>query len=113
MPTEGKLDTMQDGVLVKSLRQSLQQSRHLPTAEKVDTIQDGVSVKSLGQSLHQSFPTAEILDTMQDGILVNSLRQRLQQSFANSRNTRYNAGWHFSQITKTKLTAIICQEQKY
>ena len=58
-------------------------------------------------------PTAEILDTMQDGILVKSLRQSLQQSFANSRNTRYNAGWCFSQFIKTKVTAIICQQQKY
>ena len=57
-------------------------------------------------------PTEEILDTMQDGVLVKSLRQSLQQSFANSRNTRYNAGWHLSQIIKTKLTAIICQQQK-
>ena len=58
-------------------------------------------------------PTAQILDTMQDGVLFNSLRQSLQQSFANSRNTRYNAGWCFSQIIKTKLTGIICQQQKY
>ena len=58
-------------------------------------------------------PTAEILDTMQDGVLVKSLRQSLQQSFANSRNTRYNAGWCFSQFIKTKVTAIICQQQKY
>ena len=57
-------------------------------------------------------PTAEILDTMQDGVLVNSLRQSLQQSFANSRNTRYNAGWRFSHFIKTNLTAIICQQQK-
>ena len=57
-------------------------------------------------------PRAEILDTMQDGVLVNSLRQSLQQSFANSRNTRHNAGWRLSQIIKTKLTAIICQQQK-
>ena len=56
-------------------------------------------------------PTAEILDRMQHGVLVKSLRQSLQQSFANSRNTRYNAGWHFSQIIETKLTAIICQQQ--
>ena len=40
-------------------------------------------------------PIPEILDTMQDGILVKSLRQSLQQSFANSRSTRYNAGWCF------------------
>ena len=58
-------------------------------------------------------PTAEILDRMQDGVLVKSLRQSLQQSFANSRNTRYNAGWCFSQFIKTKVTAIICQQQKY
>ena len=58
-------------------------------------------------------PTAEILDTMQDGVLVKSLLQSLQQSLANSRNTRYNAGWRFSQFIKTKLTAIICQQQKY
>ena len=58
-------------------------------------------------------PTAEILDTMQDGVLVKSLRQSLQQSFANSRNTTYNAGWCFSQFIKTKVTAIICQQQKY
>ena len=57
-------------------------------------------------------PTAEIPDTMQDDVLVNSLRQSLQQSFANSRNTRYNAGCGFSQIIKTKLTLIICQQQK-
>ena len=58
-------------------------------------------------------PTAEILDTMQDGVLVNSLRESLQESFANSRNTRHNAGWCFSQFIKTKLTAIICPQQKY
>ena len=58
-------------------------------------------------------PTAEILDRMQHGVLVKSLRQSLQQSFANSRNTRYNAGWCFSQFIKTKVTAIICQQQKY
>ena len=58
-------------------------------------------------------PAAEILDTMQDGVLVNSLRQSLQESFANSRNTRYNAGWRHSEIIKTKLTAIICQQEKY
>ena len=58
-------------------------------------------------------PTPKILDTMQDGVLVKSLRQSLQQSFANSRNTRYNAGWCFSQFIKTKLTIIICQQQKY
>ena len=40
-------------------------------------------------------PTPEILDTMQDGVLVKSLRQSLQQSIANSRSTRYNAGWCF------------------
>ena len=42
-------DTMQDRVLFKSLRQSLQ--NHLPTGGKLDTMQDGVSVKSLTQSL--------------------------------------------------------------
>ena len=57
-------------------------------------------------------PTTEIQDTMQDGVSFNSLRQSLQQSFANSRNTRYNAGWRFSQIIETKLTAIICQQQE-
>ena len=54
-------------------------------------MQDGVLVKSLGQSLQNHMPTAEILDTMQDGVLVNSLRQRLQQYFASRRNPRYNA----------------------
>ena len=68
-------------------------------------MQDGVSFNS---SL-----TAEILDTVKDGVLVNSLRQSLQQSFANSRNTIYNAGWRFSEIIKTKLTAVICEQQKY
>ena len=58
-------------------------------------------------------PTAKILDTMQDVVSFNSLRQSFQESFANSRNTRYNAGWCFSQFIKTKLTAIICQQQKY
>ena len=58
-------------------------------------------------------PTAEILDTMQDGVLLKSLRQSLPESFGYSRNTRYNAGWCFSQFIKTKLTAIICQQQKY
>ena len=58
-------------------------------------------------------PTAEILDRMQDRVLVRSLRQILQQSFANCRNTRYNAGLCFSQFIKTKVTAIICQQQKY
>ena len=57
-------------------------------------------------------PTAEILDTMQDGVSFNSLRHSLQQSFANRRNTRYNAGWRFSQIIEAKLTAIICQQQE-
>ena len=52
-------------------------------------------------------PTAEILDRMQDRVLVKSLRQSLQQSIANSRKSRYNAGWCLSQIIKTKLTAII------
>ena len=58
-------------------------------------------------------PTGEILDRMQDGVLVKSLRQSLQQSFGNRRNTRYNAGWCFGQYIKTKVTAIICQQQKY
>ena len=40
-------------------------------------------------------PTPEILDTMQDGVLGKSLRISLQQSFANSRSTRYKAGWCF------------------
>ena len=57
--------------------------------------------------------TTEILDKMQDGVSFNSLRESLQQPFANSRNTRYNAGWCFIQFIKTKLTAIICQQQKY
>ena len=58
-------------------------------------MQDGVLVKSLGQSLQNHMPTAEILDTMQDGVLVNSLRQSLQQYFASRRNPRYNAQWCF------------------
>ena len=58
-------------------------------------------------------PTAEILDKMQDVVSFNSLRQIFQESFANSRNTRYNAGWCFSQFIKTKHTAIISQQQKY
>ena len=85
----------------------------MPTAEILDRMQDGVLVKSLRQSLQQSFAKAEILDAMQDGVLVNSLRQRVQQSFANRRNTRYNAGSCFSQFIKTKLTINICQHQKY
>ena len=58
-------------------------------------------------------PTAEVLDKMQDGVSFNSLRQSLQEPFANSRNTRYNAGWYVSQFINTKLPAIICQQQKY
>ena len=84
----------------------------MPTAEIQDTMQDGVSFNSLRQSLQQSFPTAEILDSTPHSVLVKSLRQSLQQSHANRRKTRYNAGWCFSQIIKTKLTAIICQQQK-
>ena len=57
--------------------------------------------------------TAGKLDTMQDGVLVNSLRRILQQSFPTAEETRYNAGWRLSQIIKTKLTAIICEQQKY
>ena len=57
-------------------------------------------------------PTAEIQDTMQDGASFNSLRQSLQQSFANSRNTRFNAAWRFSQIIETKITAITCQQKE-
>ena len=41
-----------------------------------------------------------------------ALRQSLQQSYANSRKTRYNVGWRFSQFIKTKLTAIIYQQRK-
>ena len=76
-------------------------------------MQDGVLVKSLRQSLQNHLTTVEKLDTMQDGVSVKSLTQSLQQSFVDSRNTRYNAGWYFSQFIKTKLTAIICQQQKY
>ena len=54
--------------------------------------------------------TAGKLDTMQDGVLVNSLRRILQQSFPTAEETRYNAGWGLSQIIKTKLTAIICEQ---
>ena len=84
----------------------------MSTAEILDIMQDGVLVKSIKQSFQQSFANSRNTRYNQDGVLVNSLRQRLQQSFANSRNTRYNVGWCFSQIINTKLTAIICQQQK-
>ena len=70
-------------------------------------MQDGVLVKSLRQSLKNHLPTVEKLDTMQDGVSVKSLTQSLLQSFVDSRNTRYNADWRLSEIIKTKLTAII------
>ena len=76
-------------------------------------MQDGVSFKTLSQSLQQSFANSRNTRYNSEWVLVNSLRQSLKESFANSRKTRYNAGWHLSQIIKTKLTAIICQQQKY
>ena len=75
-------------------------------------MQDGVSFKTLSQSLQQSFANSRNTRYNSGWVLVNSLRQSLKESFANSRKTRYNAGWHLSQIIKTKLTAIICQQQK-
>ena len=75
-------------------------------------MEDGVLVNSSRQRLQQSFANSRNTRYNQDGVLVNSLRQSLQQSFANSRNTRQNAGWRLSQIIKTKLTAIICQQKK-
>ena len=108
---------MQDGVLVNSLRQSLQQSfansrntrynagsffsQFIKTKLTIIIYQEQkyeIQCSMASQSNHEHkaynnhMPTTEILDKMQDGVSFNSLRQSLQQSFANSRNTRHNAG---------------------
>ena len=84
----------------------------MPTAGKLETMEDGVLVNSLRKNYSNHFATAEILVTMEDGVSLKSSRQSLQQSFANTRYTRYNAGWCFSQFIKLNLTAIISQQQK-
>ena len=85
----------------------------MPTAGKLDTMQDGVLVKSLRQSLQQSFANSRKSRYNAGWHLRQIIKTNIQQSFANSRNNRYNAGWCFSLFVKTKLTAIICQQQKY